>query len=122
MHFPVSILINVQIYSKIVKVATIEVVVGRMALNDHNLYHNYTYIHIERIRAVVSRVISVKVKPTYDFASIEINESTKRKKMSSTRYISKKPVNYTIYHRIKILINNFQNAGNLYQRDNPSKV
>lgn len=80
MHFPVSILINVQIYSKIVKVATIEVVVGRMALNDHNLYHNYTYIHIERIRAVVSRVISVKVKPTYDFASIEINESTKRKK------------------------------------------
>lgn len=50
MHFPVSILINVQIYGKIVKVATIEVVVGRMALNDHNLYHNYTYIYIERIR------------------------------------------------------------------------
>lgn len=72
MHFPVSILINVQIYGKIVKVATIEVVVGRMALNDHNLYHNYTYIYIERIRAVVSRMISVKVKPTYDFASIEI--------------------------------------------------
>lgn len=116
MHFPVSILINVQIYSKIVKVATIEVVVGRMALNDHNLYHNYTYIYIERIRAVVSRVISVKVKPTYDFASIEI----RKEKMSS--YVSKKPVNYTIYHRIKILINNFQNAGNLYQRDNPSKV
>lgn len=120
MHFPVSILINVQIYGKIVKVATIEVVVGRMALNDHNLYHNYTYIHIERIRAVVSRVISVKVKPTYGFASIEIIDE--KEKMSSTRYVSKKPANYTIYHRIKILINNFQNAGNLYERDNPSKV
>lgn len=73
--FAVSTLINVQIYGKIVKVAMIEVVVGRMALNDHNLYHNYThthvhtYIYIERIRAVKSYIKSVKVKPMYDFAS-----------------------------------------------------
>lgn len=70
-----STLINVQIYGKIVKVAMIEVVVGRMALNDHNLYHNYThtrthtYIYIERIRAVKRYIKSVKVKPMYDFAS-----------------------------------------------------
>lgn len=73
--FAVSTLINVQIYGKIVKVAMIEVVVGRMALNDHNLYHNYThthvhiYIYIERIRAVKRYIKSVKVKPMYDFAS-----------------------------------------------------